>query len=282
MYNLFRFFVTYHVFLLFLGLEGFCIYLIYKNNHYNQVAYIHTANNVSGRLYSAYTGITDYLYLRSTNDSLVEENARLREQLIDSKYDNRIDTGAVSDSSKKYVQNYTYIAAEVIRNSLNRPVNYIYLNKGSKHGIKKQMGVICSNGIVGQVVSVTENYSAVMSVLSKDFKVSARFLKNDYFGNISWDGNSTTHVDLEQIAKHVPVKVGDTLVTSGYSQLFPKNVMVGTVSKVEAEPEKNMLDVRVKLSTSFGNVSYVYVVNNIRKSELIVLDTVINLQSPKQ
>lgn len=282
MYNLFRFFVTYHVFLLFLGLEGFCIYLIYKNNHYNQVAYIHTANNVSGRLYSAYTGITDYLYLRSTNDSLVEENARLREQLIDSKYDNRIDTGAVSDSSKKYVQNYTYIAAEVIRNSLNRPVNYIYLNKGSKHGIKKQMGVICGNGIVGQVISVTENYSAVMSVLSKDFKVSARFLKNDYFGNISWDGNSTTHVDLEQIAKHVPVKVGDTLVTSGYSQLFPKNIMVGTVSKVEAEPEKNMLDVRVKLSTSFGNVSYVYVVNNIRKSELIVLDTATNLQLPKQ
>lgn len=240
------------------------------------MAYLQTANRVNGTLYNAYASIIGYFQLRSVNDSLVHENLRLREQLAESKYNDYLHSGQVSDSTHKWVQHYTYIAAQVIYNTLNRPVNYIYLNKGSKHGIKNQMGVISANGVVGQVVSVTENYAAVMSILSKNFKVSAKLLRTEYFGNISWDGYSTTHVNLEQIAKHVPVKVGDTLVTSGYSYLFPQNIMIGTVSNVNLEPEKNMLDIRVKLSEDLGKLTYVYVVNNLRKEELVRLDTLVN------
>ena len=129
---------------------------------------------------------------------------------------------------------------------------------------------------MGQVVNVTENYAAVMSVLSKDFKVSARFKKNDYFGYLRWDGIFPDEAVMEDVPKHAPVKVGDTVVTSGYSQLFPRNVMVGVVKKVNAEPEKGFLDVTVRLTSDFGNLNYVYVVNNMRKEELQQLDSVIN------
>jgi rod shape-determining protein MreC len=236
---------------------------------------MNVANEASGKLYSTYAGANEYLYLRKFNDSLVQENIKLREALNESKYDSRIDSGRINDSTSKTVQSFTYISARVIYNSVNRASNLIYLDRGKKQGIEKQMGVINGNGIVGQVVSVTDNYSAVMSVLSKNFKVSVKFKKNEFFGNMHWDGINSNTASLEDIPKHVTVKVGDTLVTSGFSQLFPRNVMVGTVRAVKMEADKNFLDITLNLSTNFGSLSYVYVVNNIRKSEIQVLDTLV-------
>jgi rod shape-determining protein MreC len=135
------------------------------------------------------------------------------------------------------------------------------------------MGVFNANGIVGQVISVTDNYAAVMSVLSKDFKVSAKLKKSEYFGNMHWDGINSTTATLEEIPKHVPVKVGDTIVTSGFSELFPRNIMIGTVKKVKTQADKNFLEITVNLSTDFGNLSYVYIVKNIRRNELQSLDS---------
>ena len=135
------------------------------------------------------------------------------------------------------------------------------------------MGVFNANGIVGQVTYVTDNYAAVMSVLSKDFKVSAKLKKSEYFGNMHWDGINSTTATLEEIPKHVPIKVGDTIVTSGFSELFPRNIMIGTVKKFWTEPDKNFLNVTVSLSTDFGNLSYVYVVKNFGRGELQTLDS---------
>lgn len=274
MYNLFRFFLRYHLFLLFLLLEIFCFYLVYQNKHYNEVAFAGVANEATGKVYATYRGTSDYFYLKRFSDSLVQENATLRAQLYDSRYDTRVDSGHISDSTSKSVQHYLYIGARVIKNSVNHATNIIYLDRGRLQGVQKQMGVINSNGIVGQVISVTDNYSAVMSVLSKDFKVSAKFKKNEFFGNMHWEGLNSTSASMEDIPKHVPVKVGDTLVTSGFSQLFPRNVLVGTVTEVKMEPDKNFLDIKLNLSTNFNSLSYVYVVNNLRKEEIQSLDTV--------
>lgn len=273
MYNLLRFLIRYHLLLLFVAMELFCFFLIYRNSKYHEVAYVNVANDVSGGFYQTYKSGIDYFYLRRYSDSLVAENAQLRAELLQSKFDNKIDTGTVVDTSGKYVQNFTYIAAQVTMNTVNRASNIIYLNRGSKHGIHKQMGVIAHNGIVGQVVNVTDNYAVAMSVLSKDFKVSAKIKKNDFFGNLHWDGGNSTTADLEDIPKHVQVKVGDTVVTSGFSQLFPRNIMVGTVSSVRLPTDRDFLDISVKLSTDFGNISYVYVVNNVRKQEILTLDS---------
>ncbi len=273
MVNLLRFFLRYYLLFLFVALQGFCFFLIYSKNKYNQAAYINVANGVSGRFYSTVSGVSEYLHLRGVNDSLAMENAHLREQLLDSRFDNKTDSLFVRDSATRFVQVYSYIPARVIRNSVNQATNIIYLEKGKLQGINKQMGVIAPNGIVGQVINVTDNYAAVMSVLSKDFKVSAKFKKNDFFGNLHWDGINSTSATLEEIPKHVPAKVGDTIVTSGFSQLFPRNIMIGVVEKVNAAPEKTFLDITVHLSTGFGNLSYVYVVNNLRREELHLLDT---------
>ncbi|MCX6197600.1 MAG: rod shape-determining protein MreC [Bacteroidetes bacterium] len=273
MYNLFQFFLRYYLFFLFVSLEIFCFYLIFQNKHYNEVAYMNVANSMSGKVYSTYTGASDYLYLRRFSDSLVDENAKLRAQLLDSKYISKIDSGILRDSTLKNVQQYSFISARVIHNSVNEAANLIYLDRGRLQGVGKQMGVINANGIVGQVVAVTDNYSAVMSVLSKEFKVSAKFKKNEFFGNLHWDGVNSTTASMEDIPKHVPVKVGDTLVTSGFSQLFPRNIMVGRVKTVKMEPDKNFLEITVDLSTNFGSLSYVYVVNNLKKQEILLLDS---------
>lgn len=233
------------------------------------------ANNLSGWLYQSYSGVTNYLDLRNVNNELMAENAALRARLSESLFDNRIDTGRVSDSSGRYVQHYSYISAQVIRNSVSQSSNFIYLNKGSKHGISKQMGVINANGIVGQVISVSDNFSVAMSVLSKDFKVSAKFKKNEYFGNLRWTGIQSNTAMLEEIPKHVPVAVGDTIVTSGFSELFPRNILVGTVKKFKMEPDKNFLDITIHLSTNFGSLNYVYIVNNMKRQEIIKLDSTI-------
>lgn len=236
---------------------------------------MNVANNVSGRVYETYKGVNDYFYLRRISDSLVAENAYLRAQLYDSKYDTKVVVGTQLDSTAKTVQNYNYITARVIRNSVNEASNLIYLDRGRLQGVGKQMGVINPNGIVGQVVHVTDNYAAVMSVLSKDFKISAKFKKNQFFGNLHWDGLNSTTAILEDIPKHVPVKVGDTIVTSGFSQLFPRNIMVGKVKSVNMEADKNFLDITVSLSTNFGSLNYVYVVDNIKKEEIQTLDSLV-------
>ena len=276
MYNLFRFFVRYHLFILFLILEVFCFYLVYRTKHYNQVAYITMANSANGKLYQTVRGITDYIYLRRISDSLVAENASLRARLAESKLDNHVDSLKVTDTTGRFTQHFTYLTARVIRNSVNQSANLIFLDKGKLHGLGKQMGVVNANGIVGQVISVRDNYAAVMSVLSKDFKVSAKLKKSEYFGNIHWDGVNTTTATMEEIPKHVPVKVGDTVVTSGFSELFPRNIMIGKVKKVKTQPDKNFLEISLDLSTDFGNLNYVYVVKNLKRNEFQSLDSLVN------
>ncbi len=234
--------------------------------------YLNTANQISGKVYSLYTNAGNYLYLRRFSDSLVEENAKLRAQLYESKYDNRIDSGILTDSSAKTVQQYNYITARVIKNSVNKATNLIYLDRGKLQGVNREMGVISPTGIVGKIVSVTDNYSVAVSVLSRDY-VSAKFRKNEFFGNVKWNGTNTSTASFENIPKHVPVSVGDTVVTSGFSQMYPRNIMIGTVKEVGAQPDKNFLDITIHLSTSFGSLNYVYIVNNLRKSEIQALDS---------
>ena len=276
MYNLIRFLVRYYLFFFFILLEGFCFYLIYQNSHYHQASFVNMANEANGRVYKSYSGATDYLYLGRFSDSLVKENASLHAQLMDSKSDNTVVKKDQSDTvSKKIEQVYTYIPAKVIRNSVNQSANYIYINRGKNQGITPQMGVIDPSGVVGQVVNVTDNYAAVMSLLNKKFQVSVKLKHTNYFGPLSWEGKNTTLAKLKEIPKHVKLKVGDTLVTSGYSELFPENVMVGVVKHFNAEPEENFLDIDVSLSTNMNNLSYVYVVTNLKRNELKILDSIV-------
>ena len=276
MYNLFRFLVRYYLFFFFLLLEGFCFYLIYQNSKYHQAAFVNMANSANGKVYQTISDVTEYFYLRQMADSLVAENASLHAMLKESTNDKTVTTQKQTDTiSNKLEQVYTYIPAKVIHNTVNLSANYMYINRGKKQGITTQMGVISPGGIVGQVVNVTDNYAAVMSLLNKNFKVSAKLRNSNYFGTLSWEGKNTTLAKLREIPKHVKIHEGDTIVTSGYSELFPENVMIGRVKHVKAEPEENFLDIDVILSTNMNNLSYVYVVNNLKRKEFVVLDSIV-------
>jgi rod shape-determining protein MreC len=170
----------------------------------------------------------------------------------------------VTDTIRK--QQYTFLTARVVNNSINRRNNYLTLNKGSLQGVQAEMGVICPDGIVGIVKDVSEHFSSVISVLHKDSRISTKIKKNGYIGSLMWEGYNAGYAILKDIPKHVKLAVGDTLVTSQFSAIFPEGIMVGVIDKFDSKPGDFYL-IDVKLSTDFDNLSYVYLVTNVLKEE---------------
>lgn len=274
MENFFRFFARYYLFVMFLMLEALCFYMIYNNSHFHKVIAVNSVNDINGKVYETQSNITSYFYLKSRNDSLQAENAFLRAHLKESIYDDRVQHGVFTDTiDEKEIFQYKFIPSMVIKNSVNEASNYIFINKGSLHGIHKQMGVINSKGVVGQVVDVTPHYACVMSLLNKNFKMSAKLKHSKYFGQLYWDGVNAETARLDEIPKHVKVKDGDTIITSGYSALFPENIMIGTVKKFNSQADKNFVEIDVKLSANMHTLDHVYVVENFFKKEYEKLDS---------
>lgn len=274
MNNLLRFITRYGLFFVFLILQGICFYFIYQRSVYHQTFFNGLGNEVAMHGYNSYANVEHYFYLQRENDSLVVENSQLRKNLAESQYNpSFFHVSAIDTTTKEKVLRFTYIPAKIIRNSIDKSANYIYIDKGYNQGIKKQMGVITPNGIVGQVVDVTPNFAAVMSVLNKNFKAGAKLKNANYFGTIHWDGINPAVVRFDEIPKHVKVNKGDTVVSSGYSDLFPENIMIGRVQSINAAPEKNFLEIQVKLHADLQKLSYVYVVDNLMRNEIVKLDS---------
>lgn len=272
MYNLVQFLLRYRMLFLFLLLEVFCFYLIFQNSHFHRAIFINKANNINGRFYTAYADITGYLTLGKINDSLVVENAKLKNQIANTGYALKPDS-LVSDTLDNAVTLYRYKYAKVVKNSINQTSNFLFLDKGKLDSVQSQMGVISANGIVGQVISTTDHYAVVMSILNKGFRTSAKLKNTNYFGQLSWDGLNYRKMKLEEIPKHVLVKKGDTIVTSGFSSLFPEGVFVGTANLVKAEADQNFQEIEVLLGVDMAKLKYVYLIDHLYKNEFHQLDT---------
>jgi len=270
MRNLFSFLLRHNAFILFIFLEIISVVLIIQNNNYHQSAFINSSNAVSGKIFSVYSGLMEYLKLRDENRQLANENAELRNQLRSSFYNNSFQQVGVTDSS--YRQMYTYIPAKVVYITTNKINNYITIDKGSLAGVKPKMAVIGTDGIVGIVKDVSENFSSVISLLHKDFRISARVGTGGNLGSLSWDGKNPEFAQLNEIPKQIKITVGDKVYTSGSSLKFPENILIGTIAKFSSSTADNFYDIEVKLSTNFRGLSYVYVVNNLMKDELEKLE----------
>ncbi len=268
MRNFFLLIRRYNFLIVFLLLQGVSVTLLIKNNSFQKAAVLGTSNQITGQIYEAYSNLSDYLILGETNRILAEENARLHRMDSTSFYDTGFSLVDVNDTNSK--QQYQYISARIINNSVNNVNNYLTLNKGSLQGVLPEMAVISSNGVVGIVKDVSENYSTVISILHSSTKISSKILKNDYFGSTVWDGSSPEQAKLLDIPSHAPMEVGDSIVTSTYSGIFPRNIMIGTVSALGTSGE-SFRDIHIKLSTNFRSLSYVYVVRNLHKSEIDTL-----------
>ena len=270
MRNLFLFLWKYNFFIFFLLIETFCGYIIVQNNNFKRATFINSANAIAATTNTFVSSVTDYINLRATNDALSRENASLKTLLPDVFYIDSAIRHINTDTILK--QQYTFLTSKVINNSTNRRNNYLTLNKGSKQGVKPEMGVICSDGVVGIVKDVSENYSSVISFLHKDSRYSARIKKNGYIGSMVWNGFDETHATLNDIAKHVKVAIGDTIITSSFSAIFPEGVVIGTIDEISSTGGNNFQEISVKLSTPFGRLSYVYVVSNLFKEEQKALE----------
>lgn len=271
--------------ILFLILEMVCFSMISKSRSMQGMDIVASSNAVSGYVYKKQNDVVYYFQLRRMNDSLLNENARLRNLLagksnIDtfrdviakvpitikdttSIKDTTIGTKLTPSGAVKVIRyaNYRYIPARVINNSIsNDRINYITLNRGAADGIRKDMAVVTTNGIVGRVDDVSANYSRVVSVLS-DRKVSTKL--SDGTSNLItvWNPGSPEFVVTEKVPLYIKVRKGDSVFTTGYS-FFPENVLIGTVAKVDTMKATNSKNIKVRLSTNFRNLQYVYVVGD--------------------
>lgn len=272
MRNLVKFIIRYYVALLFLILETFSFYLTIQNNFYQRATFLNSSAEISGNIYSVYSSIKEYFYVKNENDKLALENITLRKLLKNNYFDNRLILNHFSDSI--YKQQYDYINAKVVNNSVFRQTNFITINKGRKQGIKPDMAVINSQGIVGIVKDVSPNFSNVISAININAHISAKIKKSDYFGTLSWDGIDYRCASLNEIPFHVKIVKGDTIVTSGYSSIFPEGIMIGVIKDFNFNEGNDFYNIHIALSTDYLNINHVYVISNLLKDEQLNLEKI--------
>lgn len=269
MKNLLRFIIRHHFILLFLLMEGISFMLIFQYNPFQHSVFINYSRTVSETIFGGVQNFREYLYLNEINDNLISENVRLRNQL-DKKPDYIYlyisDSIAVDTFRHEERDQYHYFPARVINNSVNKQYNYITLDKGRKQGVDADMAVISTEGVVGIISAVSDNYSTVLPVINRHFRLSAKINRNENFGIIEWDGIDPDHVNLREIPIHVELFRGDTIVTSGYSAIFPSDIPVGVVSDYQLN-EGNFYEIRVRLLTNFRKLFHVNVIRNYYQQE---------------
>jgi rod shape-determining protein MreC len=271
MRNLLIFISKYNAFFLFMIFEISSLIIYVKYNSFQRATYINTTNEVTGNLYARFSELNSYLDLKNVNDSLATENARLRNTLKASYYVDTLTKRTVADSA--YKQLYTYTEARVINNSVNKRNNYITIQKGSKDGIVKGMGVISSAGVVGKIVYTTEHLSLVQSLLHKDAKVSAMLADTKDIGSLIWGYDINPRKGLLiDVPNHVKPHIGQWVVTSTYSDLYPAGIPLGRVSNLHAKGGGFFLNMEVNFSVDFSKLQYVYVVNNKQALERASLE----------
>ena len=270
MRNLFLFLWKYNFFILFLLLEMLCGYLIVRNNNFQRASFINSTNEAAVKVNGVVSAVTEYINLRITNDALSRENAGLKTLMPNVYYVDSAIRRSITDTTLK--QQYTFMTAKVINNSINRRNNYLTLDRGSLQGVKPEMGVVCPNGIVGIVKDVSDHYCTVMSFLHKSSLVSSRIKRTQFIGSLKWEGIDASHALLDDIENHVKVAKGDTIITTSFSSVYPEGVLVGIVDKVSPGKGSTFQNISVRLSTEFGSLSYVYIVDNLFKDEQKALE----------
>lgn len=272
MRSLIFFIWKYYFFFLFFILEATSVYFLVQNNSFHRTSFISSANHISGSVLQTYSNVNDYFHLKEANDQLSTENALLHSMGLPSFIQLSDSTYIVKDSTVR--QQYEYTSAKVVNNSTNRRSNYLTLNKGSKQGIKRDMAVITGLGVVGIVKEISDNFSSVMSLLHKDTKISSKIKKDGSFGPLSWMGEDYRYAVLTDIPTHVRLEKGDTIITSAYSATFPEGILVGTVESFERKSGEYFYTIKVRLSTDFKKLNYVYVVTNTLKEEQETLEKI--------
>lgn len=265
MRSFFQFLIRQHVFFIFLLLEIISLWIVFNNNAYQKTFAINSANRFTGNILNTYGDLTKYFYLREVNDSLLAENAMLKQMMM--KEGEMDSSGRIQVADADGVILYSATPAMVVNNTYTMPNNYITINKGSNDGIEKDMGVITSNGLVGIVKEVSPHYAVIISVLHSNFHTRVAVKKNKEEGRLEWKYGDPEMVQVIDVSEPGKLNPGDTIVTTGYSLAFPANYPVGVLVDYGKESGSNFYTLNVRLTTKFSRLRYVYVVDYLRKDE---------------
>lgn len=252
--------------------------LLFRFNSYQGSVGFTSANRFAGYIYTLSAEVSSFFKLRTINDQLTRENILLQtenEMLLKTLQQVSPDDTTISPSHIPYLQKagYNLIPTHVINNSLHLPDNYITLNKGAADGVTPEMGVIGGNGIMGIIYMVSENYSLAISLLNSKSSISCKFKHNDYFGYLKWKGGSPRHALLEDVPRHALFQKGDTIVTSGYSAVFPKGLMVGTVDSIAESNDGLSYLLQILLSNDFTCMDNAMIISNKGHAEQQALES---------
>ncbi len=237
-----------------------------RSHSYHQSKFFNSSRWVTGSIYGAGSDVSYYFNLQEENKRLVEENQLLRKMLFNSQKDSI----APLDSTLAV---YEVLNARLIKNSFTSPRNYVLIDKGEKDGVHQDMGVITTDGILGIVENVSNNFATVQSVLNTKSNINAKIKGTEYFGSLIWDTKDYTVVQLIDIPRLVPLVLGDTIVTGGMSSIFPENVPIGTIKKYDLNASKSFYDIDVELFSDMANIKNVYLIENKDKEEIEELES---------
>ena len=272
MRNLLDFLVKYSYWFLFFVLEAVSFVLLFQFNSYQGSVWFSSANAVAGKLYETTSAVESYFQLSKINTELTQRNLYLEQRLCKlekEKSDSVADSTMENSLLLKSLQPYRLIPAQVVNMKWGRKDNLLTIDKGEADGIKKDMGVVCGTGIVGIVYLTSAHYSIVIPVLNSQSNFSCVIQGRGYFGYLHWTGGDISEAYVDDVPRHAHFKLYENVVTSGYSSVFPAGIMVGKILHVYNSADQMSYRLRVKLSTDFGRLRDVCVVDNTALSEQI-------------
>ena len=266
MQQLIYFFQKFKYFLFFLLLAFISLGLTFNNLNFHKSKFVNSANFITGGLYSTTSNISEYWGLKSENEILAKENTHLK-NLLEKNNSVIFNIDSTVIDTVKYHQKYTYTTAKIINNNYTNKFNFLTINKGINQGIDKEMAVVNSLGIIGFTDNSSAGYARVQSILNSNTKINARLKNSNYFGTLGWDGVNYNIVQLSDVARQAPLKIGDTIETGGMSTIFPEGILIGTISKInKGNTADNKVD--VTLFNDMSNLGYVSVIKNLDKEEI--------------
>lgn len=266
MQRLFLFLYQYRAFFLFVLLEVLSTWCIIANNPYQGAAFFNSSNYMAASILDTRRDISDYFGLKDVNKELARENAWLRKRLL------MIEDSIPDHPDSTFDARFTYQPARVINNSVHRATNFITIDKGTEDGIVHDMAVINSNGIVGKVKAVSRHYATITSLLHPDLYVSSIIQGSGNLCSVKWGGKNPTKANLLYVPRHLKVKKGDTVITSGYNAIFPPGIPIGVICDVNIEKDATFYNIQIDLATNFSQLAYVYVIKDHAKQEIDSLE----------
>ena len=254
--------------LLFLLLLITSLTLTIQSHSYHRSTVVNSTNVLTGSVFEKVSEVKTYFSLREQNNKLAQENAALRKILFNQKDS----TTVLKKDSLKGYDKIDVIQSRVINNSYGVPENYLTINSGSLQGIKEDMGVVNSQGIVGIVEKVSPKYATILSVLNVKSQINAKVKKSGHFGSLVWNAKNAGYVQLIDVPRLATVKKGDTVVTGGRSTIFPENIPVGIIDKIYTDTETNYFTINVRLFNDMTNLNHVYIISNKESAEINKLE----------